>query len=72
MKATFSQWMGKVESEISSIVSLTSEDLEDFGYRDAYDAGERASSVAREVLEENGFDLQTKDDNQWSESYRED
>lgn len=67
-KDTFAQWMQKVDSEIESVCGLTSHDLEDFGYRDAYDDGVGAIATACEVLDANGYSFQTRGDNQWTES----
>lgn len=53
----FERWMNNVDAVITSVTgALASLDLSDFAYRDAFDEGQRPVDVAREVLEQNGFD----------------
>ena len=51
MKQTFSEWMQKVDAALVKKVGMSSDCLADFCYRDAYDNGERPTSVAKQVLE---------------------
>jgi hypothetical protein len=55
MKKSFEQWMKDVDSAMDRICGLSSNDISDFCYRDAYDDGRKASSVAREALQADGF-----------------
>lgn len=52
---TFEQWMKKVDQIIYNICGLTSEDLADFMYYDAWEDGARPEDIANDVLEENDF-----------------
>lgn len=53
----FEKWMNEVDALITGVTgALGYEDLADFAYRDAFEEDQRPIDVAREVLEENGFD----------------
>lgn len=52
---TFEQWLDEVGEAVYRKAGVSREDLGDYPYRDAYDAGENPRDVAREVLEEAGF-----------------
>lgn len=54
---TFEKFMEQVDAELIATVGIDSNDLPDWGYWDAWDAGESAKDVARDVLEENGFEV---------------
>lgn len=58
MKQSFEKWMRDVDYWILvyTLGAVGHEDLTDYAYRDAYEDGESAGDVAREVLAENGFD----------------
>ena len=56
MKQTFSEWMAKVNSYLVKKAGMDSNCLADFCYRDAYDVGERPASVAKQVLENEGWE----------------
>lgn len=60
--------MQKVNTEIESVCGMTSDGLEDFAYADAYEDGVSATETARDALSNAGYDLQTRGDNQWTES----
>ena len=48
---TFEQWMAKVDAHIAKAVGgLTSEDLPDYCYRDAFDNRESPSACARKAV----------------------
>lgn len=53
---TFDTFMRRVNGEIRDLCGLTSDDLGDFMYRDAFDAGVSSPhEIAIEVLADNGF-----------------
>lgn len=54
-KKTFEEWMAAVDRAIQSKVGLSSSDLADWPFRDAYDSGEAPGSVARALLRSEGF-----------------
>jgi hypothetical protein len=54
-KATFEQWMAKVDAVLVRTCGLTSGDLADWMYGDAYDDGVSPREAAQEVLAENGW-----------------
>jgi predicted solute-binding protein len=49
---TFQEWMAQVDVELSAKVGLTSSDLEDYCWRDAYDAGATPAEAAKDFFEE--------------------
>jgi hypothetical protein len=55
MKQDFKTWMNKVDGWLYKKCGLTSNDLADFCYRDAYDNGERPASIGKRVLEAEGY-----------------
>ena len=55
MRQTFSEWMQNVDAALVKKVGMSSDCLADFCYRDAYDNGERPASVAKQVLEAEGY-----------------
>jgi hypothetical protein len=57
---SFLAWMRKVDAALEARCGLTSGDLADFAYRDAFEDECDPEEVADEVLEENGFP--TEDD----------
>lgn len=48
---TFEQFMDEVDTHIAGMVGLTSEDLEDYCYYDAWEAGVGPYECAVEVIE---------------------
>ena len=44
---TFTAWLGRVDDALEDTCGLTSEDLPDYLYRDAYEDGESPKRVAR-------------------------
>lgn len=51
MKKTFEQWMDDVNAELLSQMGLTSDDLPDYTYYDAYTDGMAICDVVEEVME---------------------
>lgn len=54
-RPTYNRWMNAVDAALIAQCSLPSADLADWCYRDAYEAGQSPTDVAREVLEDNDF-----------------
>ena len=54
MRRTFEDWMAEVDRWLEDKCGLSSLDLPDACYRDAYDDGESAARFAREVYREAG------------------
>ena len=52
---TFDEWMDKVDVFMEAICGLNSECIEDYAYRDTYDAGVSAQIAAKLALENAGF-----------------
>jgi hypothetical protein len=52
---TFNEFMQQVDAELDRISNLTSDDLADYMYRDAFDNEEDPVNVAVEVLINNDF-----------------
>lgn len=52
---TFAEWMEDVNEQLLVRCGLTSDDLPDWGYRDAYDAGIAPAVAARRALKACGF-----------------
>lgn len=52
---TFDIWMRDVNAIITSNIGLSTDDLSDRMYRDAYDDGADPDEYAGEILEEMGF-----------------
>lgn len=52
---SFKNWKSMIDSELIDIAGVESDDLVDFDYYGAYEAGEDATLVAYEVLKENGW-----------------
>ena len=48
-KLSFEEWMKLVDKELSAICGLTSSDLADFNYKDAWEDGKSAKSIAKKV-----------------------
>lgn len=48
---SFDEWKEEVNVEVANLIGLSADDLPDFRYRDAYDAGETPEDVARQVVE---------------------
>lgn len=55
MRKSFDEWMKEVDSAMDRICGLSSADISDFCYRDAYDDRRRAQSVATEALQADGL-----------------
>ena len=55
MKASFESWMDKVDAAVEAIAGLSVYDLADIAFRDLYEDGVSARSVARMALAEEGF-----------------
>jgi hypothetical protein len=55
-KITFEAWMSKIDSSLERKCGMSSSDLEDFSYRQAYDDGESVSDTVSAVLENSGAD----------------
>ncbi len=51
----FAIWLHTVDRAVRRRVLLGIDDLEDWGYRDAYDAGESPAEAAVEMLNDNGW-----------------
>jgi hypothetical protein len=56
MKQTFEMWMSKLDGWLYKKCGLSHNDLADFCYMDAYLNGERPASVAKQVLENEGWE----------------
>jgi hypothetical protein len=56
--STFEDWKREVDREVERRIGLSSDDLPDYCYRDAYDAGDAPEDVAIEVLAEAGFEVE--------------
>jgi hypothetical protein len=54
--AAYRAWMTEVDRALERMCGLASDELPDYGYRDAFDAGEPPGEVATEVLEGIDFD----------------
>lgn len=54
----FQQWMEKVNERVLQIAQVDVLDLPDYPFRDSFDGGETPDEVARDLLEENGFDFE--------------
>lgn len=48
---TFDEWKNKVNAEVQNLIGLSADDLPDFTYRDAFEAGESPESVAQQVVD---------------------
>lgn len=55
MKWTFAEWMNEVDRIVEALVGLSWSDLEDFGWRDAFDKGWSEDRAARAALKASGF-----------------
>jgi hypothetical protein len=53
-RMTFEDWMKAVDREISDKIGLTSDDLPDICYRDMYDDGDSAKTVAKRAIRNAG------------------
>ena len=51
----FEQFMTEVDAVIENVLGVTSEDIEDFCYRDAFDDGESPYDTAMDALDAIGF-----------------
>jgi len=61
----FREWMGQVDMAIDRMTGhqgLTSSDIADFEYRDAYDDEATPNETAREALEAEGIEVEDSDD----------
>lgn len=47
----FEEFMNAVDAELLNLLGVTSEDLPDYGYMDAWEAGEDPEEVAMNVIE---------------------
>lgn len=54
-QAKFDKWMEKVNVQIASMSGLSADDIEDYGYWDAWDDGISPKSAARDALENAGL-----------------
>ena len=54
---TFEEWMRDVDLAVEAISGVSTLDLPDWGYRDAFEDGLTADEAADAILEENEFDL---------------
>ena len=54
-KPSFDDWMNQVDSEVSRRAGLSIHDLADQPFRDMYDSGRSAKSVASKALKDEGF-----------------
>ena len=52
-KDSFETWMKQVDAALEKACGLSSEDLADYAYRDAYDAGKKPASVAKAAIKAN-------------------
>jgi hypothetical protein len=50
----FQIWMRQVDACIAAKTGLSSSDLDDYCYRDAFDRGEMAQAVARKAIKNAG------------------
>jgi hypothetical protein len=55
MKQSFPAWMDKIDAALMKKAGVTHHDLADYCYMDAYADGERPASVAKKVLEAEGY-----------------
>ena len=55
MDTAYNEWLRRVDRAIEAWSGLGVDDLADWLYRDAFDAGADPEDVATEVLEDNGF-----------------
>jgi hypothetical protein len=55
MAKTFEQWKQEVDRAVQSLAGLSADDLEDWGYRDAYDDGMSPKRAAIHALANSGF-----------------
>lgn len=51
----FKGWMDEVNAAMDDIAGVTSDDIEDYAYRDAYDDDLSARSAAKRALRNAGF-----------------
>lgn len=61
----FREWMGQVDMAIDRMTGhqgLTSSDIADFNYHDAYDDEATPSETAREALEAEGIEVEDADE----------
>jgi len=58
---TYEQWMGHLDDLVVSMVGLSILDLADFPSRDWFEGGATPMEAARELLEEEGLDLDFED-----------
>jgi len=54
-KMNFEDWMAAVDSKVEALTGLSVYDLPDYAFHDAWESGETAGRVARELLEEEGW-----------------
>lgn len=52
----FAVWLQALDQAVRRRVLMRYDDLEDWGYRDAYDAGQSPVEAALEMLEDAGWD----------------
>jgi len=52
---TFKEWMDKVDQEIKGVTDLTSEDLPDYMFYDAYEDGVDPAETAAKCLDAAGY-----------------
>ena len=55
-KISFPEFMRKVDAALMAKAGVTHHELTDYCYMDAYADGERPASVAKKVLEAEGYD----------------
>lgn len=55
VKDGFDVWMKQVNAAINKACGLSSEDLADYAYRDAFDAGKKPASVAKAAIKANSY-----------------
>lgn len=54
----FAVWLQAVDQAVARRVGLRYDDLEDWGYRDAYDGDMSPKEAAVEMLADNGYDFE--------------
>ena len=59
---TFEQWMEAVNRVLKSRIGLSSEDLEDWMWRNSYEAGDSPRDAALYALEDMGYEDDEEDD----------
>lgn len=57
----FQEWMNELNVFCHQTAGVDVLDLPDYPFRDSFDAGEDPKVVARDLLEENGFDFEAYD-----------